>query len=88
MWFVLLGVGLIVLNLLGIGPTGGWDWKFTGDLWKFTVPFICAALWWWFTDKSGLDKRREMARMEEKKAHRRKENLESLGLESRPKRKR
>ena len=88
MWFVMLGFLLIARNLVGIGPTAAWNWQFTGDLWKFTVPFILATLWWWWTDKSGMDKRREMTRMEEKKANRRKENLEALGLPSRSKRKR
>ena len=88
MLFVVLGVALIALNLAGIGPMAAWNWQFTGDLWKFTVPFILAALWWWWTDKSGMDKRREITRMEEKKANRHKENLEALGLPSRSKRKR
>ena len=39
--------------------------------------------WWIWSDKSGLNKRREIERMEKRKADRRKENLVSLGLDHR-----
>lgn len=80
MAFVLVGIVLIALNLLGIGFAGRWNWQFFGDLWKFAVPFLLAAAWWAWSDKSGLNKRREMARMDAKKEQRRKDNLASLGL--------
>jgi small Trp-rich protein len=88
MFFVIVGVLLIVLNLLGVGPIGLWNWEITGDLWKFAAPFILALLWWVWTDKSGLDKRREMDKMEKKKQKRRSENLEALGMNPRKSRKR
>ena len=87
MFFVIVGVLIIVLNLLGIGPFGDWNWNFTGDVWKFTVPFILAALWWAWADKSGLNKRREMEKMEARKQNRRKENLAAMGLDTRARRK-
>ena len=65
MLFVIIGVVLIGLNLAGIGPFGTWNWEFFGDLWKFCVPFVLAIVWWIWSDKSGLNKRREMQRMEE-----------------------
>ena len=87
MLFVLLGVVLIILNLANIGPFGAWNWECFGDLWKFTVPFILAAAWWIWSDVSGLNKRREMERMEQRKKDRRKENLVSLGMDTRARRK-
>ena len=39
-----------------------------------------ALLWWIWSDKSGLDKRREMEKMELRKENRRRENLERMGL--------
>jgi small Trp-rich protein len=87
MLFVIIGVLLILTNLVGIGPTAGWNWEFTGDLWKFCVPFVFAALWWVWSDKTGLNKRREIERMDKKKADRRLENLASLGLDTRNRRK-
>ena len=87
MLFVLVGVVLIVLNLLQIGVVGTWNWQLTGDLWKFFFPFLLASLWWIWSDKSGLNKRREMDRMEKKKADRRTDNLAALGMDARSRRK-
>ncbi|HEX7440899.1 MAG TPA: TIGR04438 family Trp-rich protein [Caldimonas sp.] len=88
MYFVIAGVILIVMNLAGIGPVGNWNWTLTGDLWKFCAPFLLAAIWWAWADMSGLNKRREMEKMEQRKRDRRKENLVSLGIEPRGRRKR
>ena len=79
MLFVLAGVLIIVLNLFKVAPFGAWNWDLTGDLWRFTVPFILALLWWAWADKSGLNRRREMARMEDEKLKRRKARLVALG---------
>ena len=87
MFFIIVGVLIIALNLLGIGPVGAWNWDFTGDVWKFTVPFILAALWWAWADKSGLNKRREIEKMEARKQNRRNENLAAMGLDTRARRK-
>jgi small Trp-rich protein len=87
MLFVVIGVVLIVLNLLEVGVVGTWNWHLTGDLWKFFFPFLLASLWWIWSDKSGLNKRREMDRMEKKKSDRRKENLAALGMDTRARRK-
>jgi len=87
MIFVAIGVLLILLNVFGIGPVGHWNWEFFGDMWKFLVPFILAAIWWAWSDVSGLNKRREMERMEKKKKDRRKESLAALGMDPRARRK-
>jgi len=87
MLFVVIGVILIALNLARVGVIGTWNWELFGDLWKFALPFGCAAVWWVWSDVSGLNKRREMARMDKKKDDRRKENLASLGLDTRARRK-
>lgn len=87
MYFVIIGVALILLNLIGIGPVANWTWTLTGDLWKFALPFALAAIWWVWADVSGLNKRREMEKMEKKKRDRRKENLAALGMDTRARRK-
>jgi small Trp-rich protein len=87
MLFVVIGILVIVLNVANIGPFGAWNWEFFGDLWKFTIPFLCAIAWWIYSDVSGLNKRREMERMEKKKQNRREENLVSLGMSPRARRK-
>jgi small Trp-rich protein len=88
MFFVLIGVVLIGLNLAGIGPIGEWTWNLTGDLWKFVMPFAFALGWWAWTDASGLTKRREMERMDQRKEARRQKNVVALGLNPRHTRKR
>ena len=87
MLFVVIGVLLILLNVANIGPFGAWNWEVWGDLWKFVLPFLCALAWWIYADKSGLNKQREMDRMEKKKKDRRKDNLAALGMDTRARRK-
>jgi small Trp-rich protein len=87
MWFVGLGVVLVLMNLLGFGPPGDWNWNILGDLWKFVLPFILAAFWWAWADASGYNKRREQERMDKKKLDRRNQNLAALGLDHRARRK-
>jgi small Trp-rich protein len=83
MLFVVIGILMIVLNIAGVGFVGAWNWEFFGDLWKFCVPFLFAVAWWVYSDKSGLNKRREIERMEKRKRDRRAENLVSLGMDGR-----
>ena len=80
MWFVLLGMLLVVLKLAEFGPPASWSW------WWVISPFGLATLWWAFSDKIGLTKRREMKKMEEKKAARRKASMVSLGMDERGRR--
>jgi small Trp-rich protein len=87
MLFVIIGVVLIALNLARVGVIGTWTWEISGDLWKFCFPFLLATIWWIWSDVSGLNKRREMNRMEKKKDDRRKENLAALGMDTRARRK-
>jgi len=87
MLFVILGVLLVLLNLVGIGPPANWNWQFFGDLWKFVLPFLLGIAWWAWADASGLNKRREMEKLDEKKQDRRKKNLEALGLVHKSRRK-
>ncbi|MEO8527376.1 MAG: TIGR04438 family Trp-rich protein [Caldimonas sp.] len=87
MLFVAIGVLIIILKIAEVGPFGTWNLEFFGDLWKFTIPFLCAIAWWIYSDRSGLNKRREIERMEKKKQNRREENLVSLGMNPRARRK-
>jgi small Trp-rich protein len=80
MLFVIVGVILVGLHFLGIGPMAQWNWELFGDLWKFVLPFILALVWWAWADGSGLTKRREMEKDEERKATRRRRSMENLGM--------
>jgi small Trp-rich protein len=80
MWFVLLGVILMLLHWTGIQPMASWNWKPTEDLWKFLWPFGAALIWWAWADFSGYTKRKAVEKMEKKKGLRREKNLSALGL--------
>jgi len=75
MWFVVLGVLLIALKLADVGMVAAWSW------WAVLSPFAAAAVWWAYADASGLTKKREMNKLEEKKLERRRKNLEALGID-------
>lgn len=76
MWFIVLGVLLIALKLAEIGFVAAWTW------WAVLSPFAVAAVWWAYADSSGLTKRREMDKVEDKKAERRRKNMEALGIDA------
>jgi small Trp-rich protein len=75
MWFVVLGVVLIALKLAEFGFVAAWSW------WVVLSPFAVAAVWWAYADASGLTKKREMDKLEDKKLERRRKNLEALGID-------
>ena len=75
MWFIMLGVLLIALKLADIGFVAEWSW------WAVLSPFALAAVWWAYADSSGLTKKREMDKLEDKKLERRRKNMEALGMD-------
>ena len=75
MWFVVLGVLLIALKLADFGMVAAWSW------WWVLSPFAAAVVWWSYADSSGLTKRREMDKLDEKKLERRRKNMEALGID-------
>lgn len=81
MAFVLIGVALVVLRMLELGPFAqlGWGWVL--------APFGLAIAWWSWSDATGLTRRREEARMEERRQARRQKNIDALGLPDPRKRK-
>ncbi len=82
MYMVVLGVLLLILKLADFGPVGQWSY------WAVLWPFALAVMWWTYADSSGLNKRREIEKMEERKKKRRQDNLEALGMDTRSRRKR
>jgi small Trp-rich protein len=73
MWFVAIGVVLLLLKLSSVAPVADWGWL------AVLSPFAAAVVWWAWADSSGLTKRRAMQRMEERKAARRERAIEALG---------
>ena len=75
MYFIVLGVLLLLMKVADFGPVGAWPW------WAVLLPFGGAALWWAWADASGWTKRREIDKMEAKKQQRRIDNLDKLGMD-------
>jgi small Trp-rich protein len=75
MFFIIVGVLLIVAKLAEFGPVAQWSW------WIVLAPFGAAALWWAFADSTGITKRREMDKLEDKKVERRRKAMEALGID-------
>jgi small Trp-rich protein len=75
MWFIVLGVLLIVMKLADFGIVATWTW------WVVLAPFALALVWWTYADSSGYTKRREMDKLEEKKRERRRKALDALGID-------
>lgn len=80
MWFVAIGVVLLVLNLAGIGPVGAWTW--TEHWWLMLLPFGLAVVWWAWADWSGWTQRKAMDKIDAKREGRRQKSLDALGLQS------
>jgi small Trp-rich protein len=75
MFFIVIGLLLIVLKFADIAPVAGLSW------WWVLSPFALAAAWWAYADGSGLTKRREMDKLEEKKKERRRKQMDALGID-------
>jgi small Trp-rich protein len=75
MVFIVIGVLLIGLKLADIAPVAAWSW------WGVLSPFALAVAWWAYADGSGLTKRREMDKLEDKKKERRQKTMDALGID-------
>lgn len=80
MYFLILGIILLLLKYLEIGPVAAWSW--------FTVlaPFGLAALWWAWADWSGYTKRKAMEKEGLKKERRLQKSRDALGQTARRRR--
>ena len=73
---LLLGLGLILMALkyLEIGPVAAWDW------WVVLSPFALAVAWWSWADYTGYTKKKAVERENKRKQARIDKNREQLGL--------
>ena len=81
MWFVAIGVLLLILNLAGIGPVGQWQWGWSGQAPWILLPFVLALAWWGWSDWSGLTQKKAMKKVDDKREARRQKALDALGLQ-------
>ncbi len=75
-----LGIVLILMKYLEIGPPAAWSW------WAVLSPLAGAVVWWWWADWSGYTKRKAMERENVRKQARIDKQREQLGLGTRKKR--
>jgi small Trp-rich protein len=70
----LLGLGLVLLLLkyLAIGPVALWSW------WLVLTPFALAVAWWSWADASGYTKKKAMEQDDKRRDERRARTKEAL----------
>ena len=73
MYFLGLGIILLALKYLEIGPVAAWDW------WVVLAPFGLAVAWWAWADSSGYTKRRAMDRENARRQSRIDRNKDAIG---------
>ncbi len=78
----LLGLGIILLALkyLEIGPVAAWSW------WLVLAPFAAAVAWWSWADSTGYTKRKAMERDDARRQARVDKNKEAIGTLNKGKR--
>jgi small Trp-rich protein len=75
----LLGIGIVMLLLwyLQIGPVAAWPW------YVVFAPFGLAVIWWWWADVSGYTKKKAVEREVVKKKARIDKNREAMTVQKR-----
>ena len=77
MELLLLGVVLLAMKYLEIGPVAEWSW------WAVLSPLALAVAWWSWADWSGYTKKKAMQREDARKQARIDKSREQLGLGTR-----
>lgn len=72
MYFLGLGLVLLVAKWLEYGPVATWSW------WWVLLPFGLAAAWWSWADYSGYSKRKAMERENKRRDERRARTKQAL----------
>jgi small Trp-rich protein len=73
MYLLALGVVLLALKYLEIGPVAAWSW------WWVLAPFALAVAWWSWADSSGYTKRKAMERENAKRQARIERHKDAIG---------
>lgn len=77
MYFLGLGIFLLIMKYLAVGPVADWSW------WFVMAPFGMAVLWWTWADNSGYTKKKSMERENKRKQERIDRNRENMGTSTR-----
>jgi small Trp-rich protein len=73
MYFLGLGLILLAMKYLEIGPVANWSW------WLVLTPFALAVAWWAWADASGYTKRKAMELEDARRKARIDKNKEAIG---------
>ena len=74
MYFLGIGIILLAMKYLEMGPVAAWDW------WWVLSPFGLAVVWWTWADWSGYTKRKAVERENARRQARIDKSREQLGL--------
>jgi small Trp-rich protein len=74
MLFLGLGIVLLALKYLEIGPVAAWSW------WVVLAPFGLAVVWWAWADWSGYTKKKAVERENDRKKARIEKSREAMGM--------
>ena len=74
MLFLGVGIVLLALKYLEIGPVAAWSW------WVVLAPFGLAVAWWSWADWSGYTKKSAVKRENDKRQARIDKSREAMGL--------
>jgi small Trp-rich protein len=74
MYFLGLGIVLLLMKYLDIDPVMGWSW------WIVLAPFALAVAWWTWADASGYTRRKAMEREDQRRLDRINKQRDAMGL--------
>jgi len=74
MYFLGLGIVLLLLKYLEIGPIATWSW------WLVSAPFALAVIWWSWADASGYTRKKAVEKDEQRRQERTDRQKEAIGL--------
>lgn len=74
MYFLGLGLVLMALKYLEMGPVALWSW------WLVMAPFGLAVAWWAWADSTGYTKKKAMEREDARRQIRIDRNREAMGV--------
>jgi small Trp-rich protein len=74
MYFLGLGLVLLVMKYLETDPVASWSW------WIVMAPFGLAVAWWAWADSTGYTKKKAMEREDARRDARVAKNRDALGL--------
>ena len=75
MYFLGIGIVLLLMKYLEMGPVASWSWLIV------LAPFGLAVVWWAWADASGYTKRKAMEREDKRRLDRINKHREAIGAE-------